>query len=203
MDENNQIIKKEKISGPLILQIEKAMNTLYNNFKIGENLKIDEHIVKEILMNAIVHKAYDAEVPIEISIYKNKLIIWNSSEFPKSITNNTIYNPHPTIPNNPRIANAFHKCGLITLWGLGTERIKTECEKLNLPLPRYRIDDTGVEVRCNPSVDELKRIKKKLIEENLNKEQLLEILIRREDITEEDLRKVLSKKWIKFGVYYT
>lgn len=189
IDTFNQIISKEKISGPLILQLEKTMNILYENFLIEEKLKINKEVLKEILLNAIIHKAYDREVPIEISIYNNKLTIWNSAEFPNSITNSTIYNPHPTIPYNPRIANAFQKCGLITLWGLGTEKIKKECELDNLPLPRYKINTTGVEVRFNPPKEELKKIKKKLIEENLSKEKILDILIKREDITEEDIKK--------------
>ena len=194
IDKQNNIVSKTKVTGPLLVQLDKTIKVLYNQYNIGESLKVNEIVLREVLLNAIVHKTYDMQVPIEISVYDNKLIIWNGALFPKDLTSDTIYNPHPSIPYNPRIANAFYKCGFITLWGFGTTRIKKLSLDLSIPLPKYKIGTTGVQVRINPPKEELKIIKKQLIEENLSKEQFLDLLVSREDITIEDVKRVLSKR---------
>lgn len=193
LDSKNNIISKEKVTGPLIIQLEQTIKLLEEKYKIEETYEINENILKEIMTNAIIHKSYDAQVPIEISIYNNKLIIWNASEFPKDLTKETIYNPHPSIPYNPRIANAFYKCGLASLWGLGTDKIKEESKLLGLGLPKYNIGNSGVSIRVN-LLRELKKIRNQIIEENIPKDKLIELLTKREDITEKDIKRILELK---------
>lgn len=39
----------------------------------------------EILLNAIVHKDYSSCNPIQISIYEDKMYIWNDGEIPSEL----------------------------------------------------------------------------------------------------------------------
>ena len=38
---------------------------------------------REILLNAVVHKDYSACNPIQISVYEDKIYIWNDGEMPE------------------------------------------------------------------------------------------------------------------------
>jgi ATP-dependent DNA helicase RecG len=52
-------------------------------------------------------------------------------------------------PNNPDIANAFFRAGLIEAWGRGIQKIASECEIVGLPAPEYRYDFSGFILEFN------------------------------------------------------
>jgi ATP-dependent DNA helicase RecG len=65
------------------------------------------------LLNAVSHKDYSGGVPIQISVYKDKLMIWNEGQLPENWTIETLLEKHASKPFNPDIANAFFRSGYI------------------------------------------------------------------------------------------
>ena len=41
--------------------------------------------IREALLNAVAHKDYSGGVPIQISVYKDKLMIWNEGQLPEKL----------------------------------------------------------------------------------------------------------------------
>ena len=41
---------------------------------------------REIIYNSLQHKLFSSGVPIQISVYDDKLYVWNDGELPKTIT---------------------------------------------------------------------------------------------------------------------
>ena len=127
---------------------------------------------REILLNSINHKQYEENNPIQISIYDDKIYVWNDGKFPEELATKNIYEKHYSKPYNPLIAQTFFKAGFIESWGRGFEKIKTECEKFNTPLPEIEIQTNGVMVKCNPSkiyMDLLNEMKGKNVQLNVHK----------------------------------
>ena len=51
--------------------------------------------VREALLNAIAHKEYSGGVPIQISVYTDKIIIWNEGQLPENWTVKTYWKNTP------------------------------------------------------------------------------------------------------------
>ena len=73
--------------------------------------------------------------PIKISVYADKLWIWNPGHLPLDWTVARLTEKHSSKPFNPDIANAFFRAGEIESWGRGVERILTACQEARCPAP--------------------------------------------------------------------
>ena len=76
---------------------------------------------------------FSVGVPVQISVYKDKLYISNDCVFPANWTAETLMQKHRSLPHNPDIANTFFRAGFIESWGRGIEKIKRQIEKDYLP----------------------------------------------------------------------
>ena len=104
---------------------------------------------REILLNAIVHKDYSSCNPIQISVYEDKIYIWNDGEMPPNLdSTDKLFMKHSSKPYNPKLANVFFKSGMIEAWGRGFEKIKEACGLYDGPLPEYEINESGIMVLC-------------------------------------------------------
>ena len=104
---------------------------------------------REILLNAIVHKDYSSCNPIQISVYKDKIYIWNDGEMPPNLdSTDKLFMKHSSKPYNPKLANIFFKSGMIEAWGRGFEKIREACALYDGPLPEYEINEAGIMVLC-------------------------------------------------------
>lgn len=140
---------QDEVKGSLFEQSEKVIELLstkylkaqisYDGLQRKENFPIPILALREAVLNAIVHKDYSSGIPIQISVYDNKLIIWNEGELPEDWTVARLTTKHPSRPYNPDIANAFFRAGLIESWGRGTLKILNEAKKAKIPTPDFQI----------------------------------------------------------------
>ena len=99
--------------------------------------------IREALINAIIHRNYFGP-PIQISLYDNKIMIWNVGELPRQLKIEDLKGKHPSYPRNQILADIFFKCGLIEAWGRGTLKIINECKEFGLPEPDIEILTGGI-----------------------------------------------------------
>ncbi|MCM1134890.1 MAG: hypothetical protein NC400_04860 [Clostridium sp.] len=76
----------------------KGFDDKYYKDLIVEYLKqymLTKGIVRELLLNAINHKDYATGVPIQISIYENRIVIFNMGSWSKRVpTDERVYEKH-------------------------------------------------------------------------------------------------------------
>jgi ATP-dependent DNA helicase RecG len=108
---------------------------------------VPEAALREAVLNAIVHKDYGSGTPIQISVYRDKLMLWNPGELPPDWTMAKLRGKHPSRPFNPDVANAFFRAGMIEAWGRGIERIIQACRAAVTPTPQFRHEQTGLWVK--------------------------------------------------------
>lgn len=101
----------------------------YEGIQRIERFLFPEEALREAVLNAITHKDYSSSVPIQISVYDDKLVIWNSGQLPDQWTLQDLCGKHPSSPFNPIVANAFFRAGRIESWGRGIEKIRTACKE--------------------------------------------------------------------------
>ncbi len=150
-DEN--LLFQDVIEGNLFEQVEKAMDILltkylkafirYERIYRIEEYPFPEPALREALINAVVHKDYSSGNPIQISVYRDKIMFWNEGQLPENWTVEKLKQKHSSIPYNPDIATAFFRAGMIEAWGRGTLNILNECKKMALPEPCFIYDAPG------------------------------------------------------------
>ena len=150
---------QDEVHGPLILQADKVVDLVYTKYLKAlityegihrvEQYMFHKDAFREIVLNAIVHKDYSGCNPIQISVYPDKIYIWNDGTFPAELnTEAKLFGKHSSKPFNPNLANVFFKCGLIEAWGRGFDKITAGCEEYGGARPTYEIGESGVMVLC-------------------------------------------------------
>ena len=156
---DDDLAYQDEVKGSLFEQVDKVMDLLitkylkaqitYEGVQRKETFPVPIGALREAVLNAIVHKDYSSGIPIQISVYENKIIIWNEGELPEDWTVAKLRVKHPSKPFNPDIANAFFRSGLIESWGRGTIKIINEAKAAKIPAPIFRFDDGGFYVIFN------------------------------------------------------
>ena len=144
---------QDEVHGNLFEQVEKTMELLFTKYIKAmisyddiyriETFEYPKEAVREALLNAIAHKDYTGATPIQISVYKDKIMIWNYGELPENWTIDTLQKKHSSIPYNPDISNAFFRIGYIEAWGRGIRKMNEQCAAAGLPQPLYYYESSG------------------------------------------------------------
>ena len=145
---------QDEIHGSLLMQADRVIDLLYTKYLTAEisydNITRIEHFpfpkdaVREALFNALIHQDFSASIPVQISVYRDKLYISNDCVFPENWTAETLLQKHRSLPHNPDVANTFYRAGLIESWGRGIEKICELCRRHNIPTPEYTINGADI-----------------------------------------------------------
>ncbi len=156
---DDDLAYQDEVRGSLFEQVDKVMDLLvskylkaqisYEGLQRKETFPVPVGALREAVLNAIIHKDYSSGIAIQISVYDDKLIIWNEGELPENWTVAKLKVKHPSRPYNPDIANAFFRSGLIESWGRGTIKIFNEAKSAKIPVPIFRYEDNGFYVVFN------------------------------------------------------
>ena len=117
-DKNDaDLLYQDEVQGPLILQVDKAIDLIYLKYmkafiRYEDIQRVEEYMFpreafREILLNSINHKQYEESNPIQVSVYDDKIYIWNDGSFPKEISSKGVFEKHYSKPYNPLIAQTF------------------------------------------------------------------------------------------------
>lgn len=130
---DSDLLFQDEIHGSLVQQVDRAfdlLTTKYMNYIISyeglqrvENPTFPEDPLRECILNSISHKDYAEQIPIQISVYPDRIVFWNPGSLPESWTVDNLLKKHPSRAFNPAIANAFFRCGEVEAWGRGIGKI--------------------------------------------------------------------------------
>ena len=74
----------------------------YEGLQRKEVLEYPEEALREAIINAIVHKDYTGTT-IQLSVYDDKLILWNPGALPDSLSIDQLKQKHASFPRNKNI----------------------------------------------------------------------------------------------------
>jgi len=145
---DTELIFQDEVTGNLFEQVEKTIEILFTKYIKAiisyegihrvETYEYPKDAVREAILNALAHKDYSMGVPTQISVYDDKLMIWNYGQLPVDWTIENLTRKHSSIPFNPDISNAFFRAGYIESWGRGTIKIIEQCKEHGLPNPEFK-----------------------------------------------------------------
>jgi len=143
---------QDEINGPILMIPDRVMDTIYTKYFKGlihyegiqrvDRYPMPREALREAVLNAVVHRAYETLNPIQIKVFDDKVYIFNDARLPAGITEKDLQDAHKSTSHNPLIANTFFRSGQIEAWGRGIEKIKAACAADGLPEPEFRISTT-------------------------------------------------------------
>ena len=158
------LVYRDDVHGSLIEQAEKALDLIYFKYlkaKISyedglhrvEKFPFPREALRELILNALVHKDYSSNIPIQISVSDDKIYIANTGSLPDDWTVKQLLGKHSSCPRNPTIAGCVYLTGMIETWGRGIRKAIAEfkrggCDVDRLdPLARKVKDKTSAWIR--------------------------------------------------------
>jgi len=148
-----EVIASHECLGTLDEQFKAAydfvISRLYTSWKIvgpmrEEQLEIPKIAIREIIMNAVIHRNYLIPGPTKIAIFNNRIEIFSPGTFPGPISQNL--KAGFTYLRNITIAKVFREMGLIESFGLGLLKTFTSYEQYELKEPQI-IEGEGF-IKC-------------------------------------------------------
>ena len=167
-ESDSELLYQDEVHGSILEQIDKAIELIYFKYmraKITyegiyrrERYFVPEAALREALLNAICHKQYESGIPIQISVYEDKLYVANIGRLPETWTLENLMGKHASLPYNPYIAHVFYLAGFIESWGRGVEKICDSLKADNLPMPEYTVHPCDIMIKFTGPEDRIIRV---------------------------------------------
>ena len=124
---------QDSVEGDLIRMSDRVIDILRSKYLISpihyegliraEPLEIPEDALREVILNAIIHKDY-MDPHIQMKVWNDRVEVWNKGSLPEDWTVETLLKDHDSEPRNRNIANVFYRAGFIENWGRGIDKIR-------------------------------------------------------------------------------
>ena len=184
------------VIGKMDLLFSKYIKALisYEGISRVETYEYPLEAIREALLNAVAHKDYSGGVPIQIKVFKDRIMIWNDGQLPDNWTITNLLKKHASKPYNPDIANTLFRSGYIESWGRGIEKMINYCLEAGIPAPNYSFEGSDFLVEFRKDIYH----EKYLLDLGLNERQIKAVLFVKENgkITNSDYQQLneISKR---------
>lgn len=76
-------------------------------------------------MNAVAHRDYNSTGSVQVSVFRNRIVVRNPGSLPVELTKADLMKEHGSYPHNPYLAEVMYQMGYIEKYGTGiTENIR-------------------------------------------------------------------------------
>ncbi|KAB7791320.1 ATP-binding protein [Bifidobacterium leontopitheci] len=145
--------------------VEQAYRYVLRNIHMGARFEgvyrqdvyeIPPDAIRELIVNAVVHRSYIDHSSIQVAIYDNRLEITSPGRLPMGQTIERMKEGYSKI-RNEALATAFSYMGLIEHWGSGIPRIIEEVREAGLREPEFLGGDTDLRINIYRGSDQAVR----------------------------------------------
>ena len=154
-DSDSELKFQDTVEGNIFDMVEAVITLLKQRYIIStisyegiqriEKPEYPDAAIREAILNAIVHKDY-TDSTIQMSIYDDKIILWNPGKLSEDLTIEKLKSKHPSRARNKNIAEVFFKAGYIESWGRGIEKMIDALKGDGLPEPIFEENSGGFQV---------------------------------------------------------
>ena len=138
-------VNRREYTGPLWEQIEEAFQFVLRNIHLGAAIvgvylqdvyENPPDAIRELIINAMVHRSYLDHGTIQVAVYDNRLEITSPGKLPMGQTLERMKEGCSKI-RNEALAHAFSYMNLIEHWGSGIPRIIGKVKAAGLREPEF------------------------------------------------------------------
>ena len=138
-------VDRREYTGQLWEQIDEAFQFVLRNIHLGATIvglyrqdvyEIPPDAIRELIINAMVHRSYLDHGTIQVAVYDNRLEITSPGKLPMGQTIERMKKGYSKI-RNEALAHAFAYMNLIEHWGSGIPRIIDKVKSAGLRDPEF------------------------------------------------------------------
>ena len=193
---------QDEVHGLLMIQADRVIDLLYTKYSTAEisydnvtrieRYPFPKDAIREAVFNALIHQDFSVGVPVQISVYRDKLYISNDCVFPPSWTTETLFQKHRSLPHNPDIAYTFFRAGFVESWGRGVEKICKLCKEHGIAEPEYMVHPNDIMVLFEAKTPGLHGRDQENVQEKSRASAIIELIRADNSISLRELSKKLG-----------
>jgi len=143
----NTLFEQANSAADFVLsRLDRTIGNRENTAIAEERLEIPKEAIREIIINAVVHRDYDSNASVQIDLYADRLEIMNPGGLPVELTIEDLAKKHLSVPVNPFLARPFYLAGYINQLGYGTSNVVKWCQLAGLPDPVFASSENNFRV---------------------------------------------------------
>lgn len=107
--------------------------------------KIPEAAFREAIANALIHRVWDMDSQVKVSMFDDRIEIISPGGLPSGITEFEYLSGKLSVLRNRNLANVFYRLGFVEIFGTGITRIKQLYEE-SLVQPDFEVSENTIEI---------------------------------------------------------
>ena len=107
--------------------------------------KIPEAAFREAIANALIHRVWDVDSQIRVSMFDDRIEIVSPGGLPSGITEEEYLSGKLSVLRNRNLANVFYRLGFVEIFGMGITRIKQLYAEA-LIKPDFEVSENAIEI---------------------------------------------------------
>ena len=135
--------------------------------------KIPEAAFREAIANALIHRVWDVDSQIRVSMFDDRTEIVSPGGLPSGITEDEYLSGKLSVLRNRNLANVFYRLGFVEIFGTGITRIKQIYSEASVK-PSFEVSENAIQIVLpiyeeNANLTEDEKVVYKLLSKNMLK----------------------------------
>lgn len=106
---------------------------------------IPEAAFREAIANALIHRVWDVDLQIRVSMFDDRIEVVSPGGLPSGITKDEYLSGKLSVLKNRNLANVFYRLGFVEIFGTGITRIKQIYSEA-LTKPGFEVSENAIKI---------------------------------------------------------
>ena len=107
--------------------------------------KVPEAAFREAIANALIHRVWDVDSQIRVSMFDDKIEVVSPGGLPSGITEDEYLSGKLSVLRNRNLANVFYRLGFVEIFGTGITRIKQIYSEASVK-PSFEVSENAIQI---------------------------------------------------------
>ncbi len=135
--------------------------------------KIPEAAFREAIANALIHRVWDVDLQIRVSMFDDRIEVVSPGGLPSGITEDEYLSGKLSVLRNRNLANVFYRLGFVEIFGTGITRIKQIYSEASVK-PSFEVSENATQIVLpiyeeNANLTEDEKVVYKFLSKNIMK----------------------------------
>ena len=107
--------------------------------------KIPEAAFREAIANSLIHRVWDVDLQIRVSMFDDRIEVVSPGGLPSGITEDEYLSGKLSVLRNRNLANVFYRLGFVEIFGTGITRIKQVYSEASVK-PSFEVSENAIKI---------------------------------------------------------
>ena len=151
-------LDQQDVTGPLFLQVESTLDFFNKNVRRVPRIRgaqreevpeYPETVIREVIVNALVHRDYNAPAHVHFSMFRDQIVVKNPGKPVEPLNIEMFPDKVDSIQRNPKTAQAAFSLGIMEARGYGIKHMPERLRAHQLRGPEFLVENGFFVVRLS------------------------------------------------------